>query len=170
MPIGLLDPALDAELVRIVRSPAVAAWWSDPTEEEDGWPRGEDTHQRYAILAGETLVGGIAWWTVDNTHYEHAGMDLFIDGSVHGRGLGRRAVHLMARELFGRGHHRLVIDPAARNEVAIRCYASVGFSPVGVMRRYEWAAEGGWQDGLMMDCLPEDLRDPDVVRGIRLPS
>jgi aminoglycoside 6'-N-acetyltransferase len=170
MPIALLDPELDAELVRIVRSPAVAAWWSDPTEDEDGWPRGEDTHQRYAIFAGETLVGGIAWWTVDNTHYEHAGMDLFIDGSAHGRGIGRRAVHLMARELFGRGHHRLVIDPAARNEVAIRCYASVGFSPVGVMRRYEWAAEGGWQDGLMMDCLPEDLRDPDVVRGIRQPS
>jgi aminoglycoside 6'-N-acetyltransferase len=31
-----------------------------------------------------------------------------------------------------RGHHRLVIDPAADNERAIRCYERVGFRRIGV--------------------------------------
>jgi hypothetical protein len=61
-----------------------------------------------------------------------------------------------------RGHHRLVIDPAADNEPAIRCHAAVGFRPVGIMRRYEHDADGtGWHDGLLMDLLAEDLRQPE---------
>ena len=54
--------------------------------------------------------------------------------------------------------HRLVIDPAADNAAAIRCYAKVGFRPVGVMRQYEHDAEGdGWHDGLLMDLLAAEL-------------
>ncbi|HEX8759326.1 MAG TPA: hypothetical protein VF734_04960 [Pseudonocardiaceae bacterium] len=42
----------------------------------------------------------------------------------------------MARHLVrDRSHHRLVIDPAADNEPAIRCYSAVGFRSVGVLRR-----------------------------------
>ncbi len=60
-----------------------------------------------------------------------------------------------------RGHHRLVIDPAADNEAAIRCYAAVGFRPVGVLRRYERDVDGaGRHDGLLMDLLAEDLAQP----------
>ncbi len=56
------------------------------------------------------------------------------------------------------GHHRLVIDPAADNEPSIRCYAAVGFRPVGIMRAYERDADGvGWHDGLLMDLLAEEL-------------
>jgi aminoglycoside 6'-N-acetyltransferase len=63
----------------------------------------------------------------------------------------------MCRHLFARGHHRIVIDPAAHNERAIRSYERVGFRPVGIMRRYERSADGGWHDGLLMDLLREDL-------------
>ena len=46
----------------------------------------------------------------------------------------------------------MVIDPAADNEPAIRCYTAVGFQPVGRMRRYERDIDGpGWHDGLLMD-------------------
>ncbi|MGH3974999.1 MAG: GNAT family N-acetyltransferase, partial [Pseudonocardiaceae bacterium] len=91
--------------------------------------------------------------------YRHASIDIFLDPRVHGRGLGRDAVHTLARYLVrDRKHHRLVIDPAADNEPAIRCYAAVGFRPVGVMRRYERDADGtGWHDGLLMDLLAEEL-------------
>lgn len=35
---------------------------------------------------------------------------------------------------------------------------SVGFRPVGVMRRNERDADGsGWHDGLLMDLLAEEL-------------
>ena len=57
--------------------------------------------------------------------------------------------------MHDRGHHRLVIDPAADNEPAIRCYTAVGFRPVGVLRRYVDGA--GWHDGLLMDLLAEEL-------------
>ncbi len=70
-----------------------------------------------------------------------------------------RTVAALARYLVNdRGHHRLVIDPAADNEPAIRCYAAVGFRPVGIMRRYERDPDGvGWHDGLLMDLLAEEL-------------
>jgi len=93
--------------------------------------------------------------------YRHASIDLFLDPVVHGRGVGRDAVRTLARYLIeDRGHHRLVIDPAADNEAAIRCYAAVGFRPVGVMRAYEHDVDGpGWHDGLLMDLLAPDLLD-----------
>jgi aminoglycoside 6'-N-acetyltransferase len=59
--------------------------------------------------------------------------------------------------LEARGHHRLIIDPAAANERAIKAYAAIGFKPVGVMRRYQRAADGTWHDGLLMDLLAEEF-------------
>jgi aminoglycoside 6'-N-acetyltransferase len=91
----------------------------------------------------------------------HASIDIYLDPAVHGRGLGSDAVRTLARHLIvDRGHHRLVIDPAADNAAAIRCYSKVGFQPVGVMRRYERGLDGAWHDGLLMDLLAEDLTDP----------
>ncbi len=68
---------------------------------------------------------------------------------MHGRGIGRDAVDTLARHLVqDRGHHRLVIDPAA-----------VTFRPVGVLRRYERDVDGArWHDGLLMDLLAEELQ------------
>ena len=40
---------------------------------------------------------------------------------------------------------------------AIRCYAKVGFRPVGVLRRYERGLDGTWHDGLLMDLLADEL-------------
>jgi len=53
----------------------------------------------------------------------------------------------------------VVIDPAADNEAAIRCYPAVGFRPAGVMRRFERDVDGaGWHDGLLIDLLADELR------------
>ena len=74
------------------------------------------------------------------------------------QGLGTDTVRVLARYLVHeRGHHRVVIDPAADNHRAVRCYEKVGFRPVGVMRRYERGADGTWHDGLLMDLLAADL-------------
>ncbi|GAA1413654.1 GNAT family protein [Catellatospora coxensis] len=105
------------------------------------------------------VVGAIQWHEETDAMYRHAGMDLYLDPGVHGRGLGTDAVRTLSRHLIHElGHHRLVIDPAADNTAAIACYAKVGFQPVGVMRRYELGPDGSWHDGLLMDLLPEDLR------------
>ena len=75
------------------------------------------------------------------------------------KGIGSDAVRTVARYLFAeRGHHRITIDPALRNERAIRCYSRVGFKPVGVLRQYELGADGVWHDGLLMDLLADELQ------------
>ncbi|KIF07365.1 aminoglycoside 6-adenylyltransferase, partial [Streptomyces sp. RSD-27] len=143
--------------------PALAAIRATP-EVRARW-RGEDDLE--AEIAGDLedagtvcltirhrgrIVGMIQWYAEEEPDYRHAGIDLFLDPSVHGSGLGTDAVRTLARHLVDdRGFHRLVIDPAADNAAAIRCYEKVGFRPVGIMRQYERGPDGTWHDGLLMD-------------------
>ncbi len=116
-----------------------------------------DVHQLAVVYEGR-VVGMIQWAEEDDPQYRHANIDIYLDPAIHGMGLGTDAVRTLARHLLTeKGHHRLVIDPAADNAAAIRTYEKVGFRPVGVMRRYERGPDGTWHDGLMMDLLPEDL-------------
>lgn len=147
-----------AELVRILRKPEVRRWWRDEAERE-GWPFDDPDEPKFTVLVDGRVVGIVQYGEEDEPDYRHASIDIFLDPAVHGRGIGRDAVRTVARHLIeDRGHHRLTIDPAADNEVAIRCYAAVGFRPVGVLRQYERDADGeGWHDGLLMDLLAADL-------------
>lgn len=142
-----------AAVRRIARTPEVRSRWGD----ED--PLDDPTACQFAILLGGAVVGMIQYHEETEPGYRHAGMDIFVDPGHHSRGIGRDAIRTLARYLIReRGHHRLVIDPAADNEPAIRCYAAVGFRPVGVMRQYERDADGrGWHDGLLMDLLAAEL-------------
>jgi len=147
-------------LKRIRRAPEVRSRWGDVDAEPD-WPFDDSETTVYAVLLDETVRGLVQYGEETAPGYRHASIDIFLDPVVHGRGVGRDAVRTLARHLIhDRGHHRLVIDPAADNEPAIRAYAAVGFRPVGVMRRYELdAAGGGWHDGLLMDLLADELVD-----------
>jgi len=90
----------------------------------------------------KAVDGYVAWFAGTRcalvvSDYRHGGLDIFLSPAFHGRGLGREALLVVARWLIAeRGHHRLIIDPAAANTRAIRTYTSLGFKPVGVMRRY----------------------------------
>jgi aminoglycoside 6'-N-acetyltransferase len=106
------------------------------------------------------IVGAIQWEAEEDPMYAHASIDLYLDPAVHRRGIGTDAVRTLARHLIDDGgHHRLVIDPAAANAAAIRCYSKVGFRPVGVMRQYERSADGSWHDGLLMELLAGELTE-----------
>lgn len=147
----------DLEIVdRINREPAVARWWR-PGEFTD-WPLDDDV-ERFAIVVEGEVAGLIQCEEENDPGYRHAGIDIFLTSRLHGGGLGSEAITVLARHLIGeRGHHRLVIDPAADNATAIRSYERVGFRPVGVMRRYEReAVSGEWGDNLLMDLLAEEL-------------
>jgi RimJ/RimL family protein N-acetyltransferase len=146
------------ELGRIARTPEVESRWGDEYLNDD-WPFDDPSVTTFVVLVGGRVAGMIQYSEETEPKYRHAGIDIFLDPAVHGRGHGRDAVRTVARHLVhDRGHHRLVIDPAADNETAIRSYSAVGFRPVGVMRRYERDADGdGWHDGLLMDLLAEDL-------------
>ncbi len=146
------------ELRRILATPPVWDRWGDEAASPQ-WPFDDPSGIRFAILIDEAVVGMVQYGEEEEPMYRHASIDIFVDPAAAGRGVGRDAVATVARHLVHeRGHHRLTIDPAADNEPAIRCYAAVGFRPVGVMRRYERDADGGeWHDGLLMDLLADEL-------------
>lgn len=145
-------------LVHIVGMPEVRQWW-DTTELGAGWPLSDEASStRYTIVHGRRIAGMIQYHENDDPQNRHAAMEIFLDPGLHGRGLGRDAVRTLAQHLFdARGHHRIVIDPAVTNEVAIRCCAAVGFRPVGAMRDRERDTTRV-RDGLMMDLLSTEIR------------
>jgi aminoglycoside 6'-N-acetyltransferase len=158
-----LRPAMASDvpvLVPIRTTAEVRRWWG----EEDDFTAAvtEDLPKTFAVEHEGRVVGAIQWYEEDDPMYRHAGIDIYLDPAVAGKGLGTDAVRTLARHLIDDlGHHRLVIDPAAANAAAIRAYEKVGFRPVGVMRRYERGADGTFHDGLLMDLLAEELvRDP----------
>ncbi len=144
-----------AELRRIHLTPEVRRWWDEPADE---FPWDEPESTRYTLEFDGRIAGLIQYWEETEPKYRHATIDLFLDPSLHGRGLGSAAVTRVAQHLIEeRGHHRITIDPAVDNVVAIRCYEKVGFKRVGVMRGYERDVDGdGWHDGLLMEMLSTD--------------
>jgi aminoglycoside 6'-N-acetyltransferase len=150
-------------LADLVIRPEVARWWgSRPHDREhhrDGFAGDAAGHEAFAIEVDGELAGWLGVYEEEEPDYRHGGLDIFIDPALHGAGLGPQALRLAARWLIEeRGHHRLIIDPAAANVRAIAVYAGLGFRPVGIMRSYERGADGAWHDGLLMDMLAAELR------------
>lgn len=157
-----LRPVVEADRARLVTirsTPEVRARWRGDDLDEDVTDDLADPDLH--LLAIETddgrVAGLIQWAAEDDPDYRHASIDLYLDPSVHGQGLGPEAIRLVVRHLFDvEGHHRITIDPAADNVAAIRAYTKVGFRAVGVMRRYERGTDGTWHDGLLMELLVDD--------------
>jgi aminoglycoside 6'-N-acetyltransferase len=149
-------PALAAMLAR----PEVARWWPryDLPRVETEFLTKEPGVTIYAIEAGGRLAGAIQSSEEEEADFRHANIDLFVDPELHGRGIGSAAIRRLAGILIDdKGHHRLTIDPAADNAVAIHVYENVGFRPVGRMRQYQRMADGTWADGLLMEMLASEL-------------
>src|SRR5699024_4500818 len=140
-------------------TPQVRSVWGEE-DASSQWPF-DKTATAFAVLHRAAVIGMVQYHEETDPDYRHASIDIFLDPAIHGRGIGSDTVRVLAKHLFqDRGHHRVVIDPAAQNHAAIRCYQKVGFRPVGLMRQYERNTDGsGWHDGLLMDLLAEDLRE-----------
>ena len=148
------------DLARILAEPEVARWWPDfgreRIREEMIVPDPELVI--FALEHEGRLAGLIQYGEETDPQYRHASIDLFLGASSHGAGLGPEAIRTLVAHLFdARGHHRLVIDPAADNTRAIRAYEKVGFRTVGTMRQYERGPDGTWRDGVLMELLARDF-------------
>jgi aminoglycoside 6'-N-acetyltransferase len=155
-----LRPIGDADLeplAEIIREPSVAAWWGESDEPDRLRDNLRMDGEAWAIESDGELVGWIGFTEETEPEYRSVGLDISLTSRVQGQGLGpdalRTAIRWFADE---RGHHRFTIDPNARNERAIKAYASVGFKPIGITRRSE-LIDGEWTDGLLMDLLIEEL-------------
>jgi len=147
-------------LARIRATPEVYRWWRGEADmvSEVAADLADSEASTLAVELEGRVIGAIQWSAELEPDYRHAGIDIYLDPSVHGRGAGSDAIRTLARHLIvDEGFHRLVIDPAADNAAAIRCYSKVGFKPVGIMRKYERGLDGTWHDGLLMDLLAEEV-------------
>jgi aminoglycoside 6'-N-acetyltransferase len=154
-----IEPADLDELHRVISTPEVVRWWNPLTRGElEDWLT-DDGVIHWTIWSEGMRAGAIQAHEENEPDFRHAGIDLFLDPALHGRGLGRECIRVVAQWLFSEGgHHRIVIDPAAANVQAIRCYESVGFQAVGLMRSYWFdRTTGEWVDGLLLDLLRGEL-------------
>ncbi|HEY4621242.1 MAG TPA: GNAT family protein [Gaiellaceae bacterium] len=151
---------LDAERVEEIRAlPEVARWWRDRDADYARSKLADDDLLCWIVELDGAAIGFVQAYEEKDPEYRHAGLDLFLDPAFHGQGLGQDAVRTTSRHLLeDRGHHRLVIDPAAANTRAIHCYETVGFRRVGVLRSYWWDhVEERWADGVLLDLLADEL-------------
>jgi aminoglycoside 6'-N-acetyltransferase len=159
----VLRPVCDddlAPLVAMLTEPAVARWfgrWDAARVQRDLLAPQEDEAVLAIEVEGE-VAGMLLVGEETMPDYRHASLDIALAGAHQGRGIGPEAMRLAIEHMIEvRGHHRFTLDPAVANEHAIRAYTAIGFRPVGVMRRYERAADGSWHDGLLMDLLADEL-------------
>ncbi|MGA9524231.1 MAG: GNAT family protein [Myxococcaceae bacterium] len=155
------QPPDAAPLLRHLQQPSVARWWHgyDAQRVWDELIAGDEDAMVLVIerAADAKVAGAIQFSEQTDPDYRHAGIDLFLGPDFHGQGLGQEAIRAVVEYLFdARGHHRIVIDPAAANERAQRTYAKLGFRVVGVMREYERGPDGTWHDGVLMELLARD--------------
>lgn len=134
-------------LSRMLAEPDVAAWFGDPEEELEEFEAHMGSHYvtPFLIISGGTPAGYFqtyhanaeAFWQNFGVPCETFGMDLSLNGTHRGRGLGRAAIALMTARLWRMPEvTRLQIDPDPRNMRAIRAYAACGFTARGVFPGY----------------------------------
>lgn len=148
-------------LVAILGQPGVARWWGawDHARAKAELLEGDDIVV-WTIVHGDRIAGAIQIGENDDPQYKHASIDLFLAESFQGQGLGPEAIKRVVQHVIDdRGHHRMVIDPAAENDAAIAAYERVGFRRVGIMRRYE-LRDGSFKDGLLLELVVQRPEDP----------
>ena len=150
-----LEPGDAPALLALHETPAVREWWGAPSE---GFPGSDEPDStRFAILVDGRIAGMIQYGEEDEPDYQHATIDIFLDPSLHGRGLGTLALRMLVRHLIDeRGHHRITIDPASENGAAIRSYEKAGFRPIGAMEAAWRDEDGRWRDTLLMELVDRD--------------
>lgn len=81
----------------------------------------------YLVVAAGVAVGYLEVWGDGS----RGGLDMFLEPSARGRGLGPDAARAMAQHLLDeRGWTRVTVDPYAWNEQALRGWRSAGFVEV----------------------------------------
>jgi aminoglycoside 6'-N-acetyltransferase len=146
-------------LLEIMLQPGVREWWPGyDMVRLRADTLGDSDATSLAVELGGDFVGLVMYTEENDPYYKSAAIDIALDATCIGQGLGSDTLRAVVRYLFEtRGHHRITIDPAQANERAIGAYRKVGFKPIGIGRRYEKGADGTFHDNLLMDMLAGEL-------------
>ena len=158
-----MRPLAEADLLpllEILCQPGVAEWWAGyDMARLRGDTLDDPNSTSLAVELDGAFVGLVILTEQKDPYYKSAGIDITLDITCVGQGLGADTLRTVARYLFEeRGHHRLTIDPSLANERAIRAYERIGFKRIGIGRQYEKGADGTFHDNLLMDMLVDELR------------
>jgi aminoglycoside 6'-N-acetyltransferase len=146
------------ELAEALNDPSIRKWWT-PKETDDHPSDFENDGKAFTIWVDEKIAGWVGFENDFEPDWRRASVDIFVTADQQNHGIGRKALTAVLNWLFYEvGHHRVTIDPAVDNKRAIHVYESLGFQPVGVMRRYEQGPDGSWHDNLLMDLLVEEYK------------
>lgn len=145
-------------LLPAIYEPGTVEWWgdtSDPNYQREGL---RNEGNAFAIVVGGEVAGWLSFDEETEPDYREVAFDVLLRPAFQHQGLGAEALRTLIRWFIDtRGHHHFTIDPSAKNHRAIKAYTSVGFKPVGILRKAERAPDGQWRDSLLMDLLAEDL-------------
>src|ERR1700709_1659255 len=84
-----MEPDDGPRLREILATPEVAKWWGRMAED---FPFGDDPGAtRFTLLVDGEVAGLVQWGEEKEPDYRHAWIDLFVDPSLHGQGLGTDA-------------------------------------------------------------------------------
>jgi ribosomal-protein-alanine N-acetyltransferase len=105
-------------------------------------------------LVGMLTVNGITWGSA-----RWAAMGYWVAKSHAGRGITPTAVALVSDHLLTTaGLHRVEISIRPENAASLRVVEKLGFTEVGLARRYLHIA-GDWRDHRIFQVLAEDVPD-----------
>jgi aminoglycoside 6'-N-acetyltransferase len=156
-----LRPLTDGDveiLLPAVYEPGIAEWWGDTSDRDYQREGLRNEGRAFAIVVGGEVAGWLCFHEETEPDYRQVAFDIMLRPAFQGQGLGPDALRLLIRWFADEhGHHRFTIDPSAANDRAIAAYASVGFKPVGILRKAERAPDGHWRDSLLMDLLADEL-------------
>ena len=95
-------PADIPELARIRATPEVLRWWrgGDDLAAAVAEDLAEEGTETFVIEHDGRVAGAIQWSAEDEPDYRHAGIDIYIDPALHGRGLGADAIRTLAGHLI----------------------------------------------------------------------
>jgi ribosomal-protein-alanine N-acetyltransferase len=85
-------------------------------------------------------------WLPDEVHL----LNLSVDESMQGRGLGEAWLRWLLDNMAQRGARSMLLECRPSNTVGLRLYERTGFARIGLRRRYYPAPGGAREDAIVM--------------------
>ena len=104
-------------------------------------------YDAWLFESANQLAGyAVLMWAPDEVHL----LNLSVARAAQRQGFGRTMLRWILDNVAQRGARRLMLEVRMSNQVARHVYASVGFEPIGVRKRYYPAAGGTREDALVL--------------------
>jgi L-amino acid N-acyltransferase YncA len=178
MTVRRADPDRDAAACAAIYAPSVESTPTsfelvppDPAEFARRIARYSATHQFLVAEAGgdgggaeaRGAVVGYAYaceWAERGAYRWSVETSVYVDADHHGRGVGRALYSELFDRLRAQGFRVAVAGVTLPNPASIALHESMGFEPIGALRRIGWK-DGAWHDvGYWQLDLRPDAGDP----------